>query len=156
MTQATAQKTQTFNLMISRKFNAPRSTVFKTWTKSRHLINWWGPKDFTMPIHKMDIHPGGIYRCDLKGPDGKDHWVQGVYKEMIEPSHLAFTHSWNEDGKLTPETLVTIEFTEENGKTNMVFHQAGFNSESERDGHNEGWSSSFDRLDKYLTTDIDE
>ena len=138
------------DLIITRNFTASRENIFKVWTKSRHLIHWWGLKGFSMPSHKMDIHPGGIYRCDLKDKNGKDHWVRGVYKEMIEPSHLAFTHAWEENGELTPETLVTVELYEDEGQSRMVFHQAGFSTLEERDNHEEGWTSSFDRLDQYL------
>lgn len=152
----TAPKLHSIDLTIPRTFKAPREKVFKAWTKSRHLIHWWGPEGFTMPSHKMDIHPGGIYRCDLKGPDGKDHWVQGVYREMIEPSHLAFTHSWEENGASTPETMITVELTEQDGITSMVFYQSGFESEAERNDHNDGWSQSFDRLDDYLAKETNE
>ncbi len=152
----TSLKKQTFDLTIPRNFKAPREKVFQAWTKSRHLIHWWGPKGFTMPSHKMDIHPGGMYRCDLKSPDGADHWVHGVFREMLEPAHLAFSHSWEEDGKSTPETMVTIELTDHAGETSMVFFQSAFESESERDAHNEGWSQSFDRLEEYLADNKSE
>lgn len=155
MTSNAAPKHDVHNLTISRSFNAPREKVFKAWTKSRHLIHWWGPEGFSMPSHKMDIHPNGIYRCDLKDSNGKDHWVQGVFKEMIEPSHLAFTHSWEENGASTPETLVSIELTEENGKTDMVFYQAGFETTKDSNSHRDGWNSSFDKLEQYLATDQD-
>lgn len=155
MTMNPALKDKTFDFTITHNFATSRENVFKAWTKSRHLIHWWGPEGFTMPVHKMDIHPGGIYRCDLKGPDGKDHWVLGVFTELVEPSHLAFTHSWNENGKHTPETHIAVELTEDNGITNMVFYQSGFESEIEKQGHIEGWNSSFKRLEKYLAANKD-
>ena len=62
-----------------------------------------------------------------------------------------FTHAW-EDGRggTSPETLVTVSFTELDGKTKMVFRQTGFDSKASRDGHEGGWSSSFADLDRYL------
>ena len=48
------------------------------------------------------------------------------------------------------EMLVTVTFAEEDGKTRMTFHQAAFESVEGRDGHQEGWSSSFDLLEAYL------
>lgn len=77
----TATKQDIPNLIITRTFPAAREKVFKTWIKSRHIIHWWGPNGFTMPSHKMDIHPGGIYRCDLKGPDGKDIGFKACLKK---------------------------------------------------------------------------
>jgi len=61
-----------------------------------------------------------------------------------------FTFQWEEDGERGVETLVTVTFADENGNTRLVFHQAPFQSRNERDGHEGGWSSSFDRLDEFL------
>jgi uncharacterized protein YndB with AHSA1/START domain len=49
--------------------------------------------------------------------------------------------------------LVTITLAEDGGKTRMTFHQAIFESVEDRDGHREGWSSSFDLLERYLVAD---
>jgi uncharacterized protein YndB with AHSA1/START domain len=44
------------------------------------------------------------------------------------------------------ETLVTITFADQHGKTLMTFRQEVFDSAAQRDGHQAGWSSAFDRL----------
>lgn len=74
---------------------------------------------------------------------------------MVEPSHLAFTHSWEENGSSTPETLIVLELTEDNGETTMVFYQSGFATETARDAHQADWNSSFDKLDAYLKSTDD-
>jgi uncharacterized protein YndB with AHSA1/START domain len=56
----------------------------------------------------------------------------------------------DEDGKPGREMLVTVSFAERNGKTEMTFSQAVFESVEDRDGHEQGWSESFDRLAQYL------
>jgi branched-chain amino acid transport system permease protein len=49
--------------------------------------------------------------------------------------------------------IVTISFAEEGpGKTRMHFRQTGFGSVASRDGHEGGWSSSFDKLAAWLDT----
>lgn len=77
--------------------------------------------------------------------------MQGVYREIVEPERLVFTHAWEDkDGKPKHETLVTITFAEHDGKTKLTFHQAIFESIESRDSHGEGWSESLDRLEEYL------
>ena len=49
-----------------------------------------------------------------------------------------------------PETTVTVTFVSTGMGTLMVFHQAGFGSDSSRDGHEMGWNGSFDPLENYL------
>jgi uncharacterized protein YndB with AHSA1/START domain len=140
-------------LVITRTFDASPGLVFQAWTDPRHLIHWPGPRGFTATSDKFDCRPGGFYRTCLHAPDGTDHWVRGTYLEVEEPARLVFTHAWeNEQGQPGPETVVTVTFKDQGGKTLMRFHQAIFESTASRDGHGEGWNQSFDRLADYLAT----
>lgn len=65
-----------------------------------------------------------------------------------------FTFAWEESGERGIETLVTIAFFELDGKTEMTMHQSRFQSIDERDGHDEGWNSTFERLEEYLSSII--
>lgn len=140
-------------LSITRLFDAPRSLVFRMWVDPKHVVRWWGPGRFTTLSCTMDVRPGGAWRVRSRSPEGVDHTEQGVYREIVEPERLVFTHAWEDAaGTRSPETLVTVTFIDEHGKTKLVFHQAPFESVAERDGHHEGWSSAFDLLDEYLPT----
>jgi uncharacterized protein YndB with AHSA1/START domain len=136
------------DLVITRVFKAPPALVFAAWTQPEHLAHWSGPQGFTTPHHEMDLRPGGRYRACLRSPEGVDHWVQGVYREIQPPARLVMTHAWeNEGGRPGPETLITVTLTEEGpGRTRMDFRQTGFTSKESLGGHRGGWSSSFDRL----------
>jgi uncharacterized protein YndB with AHSA1/START domain len=63
---------------------------------------------------------------------------------------LVFTFVWEEDGERGMENIVTITFADEGQKTRMTLHQTPFQSVEERDGHGEGWNSSFGRLNNFL------
>jgi len=139
-------------LTMVRSFAAPRELVFRAWTEPQMLGRWSCPRGFTLPFAESDISEGGAYRTCMRGPDGTDHWLGGVYREIASPSRLVFTHSWlDEDGRPEHETLVTVTFEETpDGATRMRFNQAFFPTESSRDGHRGGWSESFDKLDDLL------
>jgi uncharacterized protein YndB with AHSA1/START domain len=138
-------------LTITRTFDAPRRVVFAAWTEPRHMARWHGPRGFTMTQDKMEIRPGGAYRVCLHAPGGDDHWVRGVYREIVPPEKLVFTHCWEDaNGKPGPETLVTIDFVERGDRTEVLFRQTGFGTEASRDGHRTGWSETFDRLAAHL------
>jgi uncharacterized protein YndB with AHSA1/START domain len=139
-------------LVITRVFKAPPELVFAAWTQPEHLAHWSGPEGFTTPHHEMDLRPGGRYRACLRSPEGVDHWVRGVYREIQPPMRLVMTHAWeDEGGQAGPETLITVTFHQENaGHTRMHFRQTGFTSKESRDGHQGGWSSSFDKLAAHL------
>jgi len=138
-------------LVITRVFDAPPRLVFKAWTEPERLIRWWGPQGFTMPSCEMDVRPGGAFRFRMRGPDGTDHRLQGVYREIVEPERLVCTWTWvDAEGKPGHETLLTVHFAEQGGKTKLTLHQAIFESVTARDGHQDGWASSLDRLAAHL------
>ena len=141
-------------LVITRLFDAPRSLVFDAWTKPEHLEHWQGaPRGFTVTAHDVDLRPGGAFRICMRSPEGVDHWLQGVYREIVKPERLVFTHVWlDAQGRPGKETVVTITLTERGGKTELTLLQTGFGSVESRDGHKEGWNSTFDRLAEYLAT----
>ena len=139
-------------LTITRTFDAPRSLVFKVWTQPEHFSRWLGPKDFTAIACHMNVQVGGMYRACIRSPEGNDHWMQGIYREVVEPERLVFTFAWeDENNQPKHETLVTVTFEEQDNKTLMTFQQAIFESIESRDSHNTGWSECFDRLATYLT-----
>lgn len=139
-------------LVMRRDFDAPRELVYACWTEQEHMRHWFFPRDFTVPHSESDIRPGGRYRSCLRAPDGTDHWVGGVYRELSPPEKIVFTHAWQDEaGNSEHETLVTVTFADlGNGRTRMTFHQAFFLSEASRDGHEGGWSETFDGLGAYL------
>jgi uncharacterized protein YndB with AHSA1/START domain len=141
-------------LVITRIFDAPRTLVFKAWTEPERHVRWMGPQGFTGTIIKMDVRPGGAYRFHMCGPEGDDHWLQGVYREIVEPERIVCTYAWADaEGRPTrPETTLTLTFEEHGGKTKLTLHQAVFESVTACDAHRGGWSSSLDRLGEYLAT----
>lgn len=139
-------------LVLTRVFDAPRTLVFTAWSAPEHLAHWFGPRGFTLPFCEVDFRVGGNYRVCMRSPDGKDYWVHGVYREILEPERLAFT--WERDGPDDPHaghTLITVTLEERGaGKTRLTLHQATFDSSEIRDGHAGGWTEAFERLGEYL------
>lgn len=147
----TAPKSAAWELLITRAFDAPRALVFEAWTDPAHLVRWWGPRGFKIPSCKMDVREGGAFRICMRSPEGTDHWLRGVYREVVEPERLVCTWAW-EDAEGTPghETLLTVSFAEQGARTKLTLHQAVFESVTARDAHQEGWTSGLDRLAEFL------
>jgi uncharacterized protein YndB with AHSA1/START domain len=136
-------------LQIKRTFKAPRDKVFKAWTDPSVLKQWFAPTDeFTVPIAEVDLRVGGKYRIAMQAPDGVRHIAIGAYREIDPPRKLVFTWSWEQ--RPMPDTLITIEFNERAGATEMIFTHELFPSIEERDLHNQGWIGCLDRLAKVL------
>jgi uncharacterized protein YndB with AHSA1/START domain len=138
------------DLTIARVFDAPRDLVFEVWTNPDHLARWWGPKGFTTASCTMRLEEGGRWRTCVT--DGEvEYWAGGVYHEIVPPERLVFSFSWEEPkGTREHDTLVTVTFSDRDGKTEMTFHQAIFRTVAERDGHVGGWQECFADLAAHL------
>lgn len=144
---ATAEQ-QDLVLDIDRVFNAPRELIWRLWQDPEHMVRWHGPEGLALTLCETDFRVGGKWRrCMSAGPDHA-HWISGEYLEIVEPSRLSFTYINEADGF---ETVVTMDFVAlDGGRTRMLFRQTPFLNRAERDGHEGGWSSSFDILARYL------
>lgn len=138
-------------LVIRRTFNAPRELVFRAWTEPQLLAQWSCPRGFTCTEQRGELRVGGAFFARMRSSEGTEHRLRGVYREIVPPERLVFTHRWvDESGTLGPETLVTVMLAERDGRTEMMFHQGIFSSVEARDGHGHGWSSCFERLTELL------
>jgi uncharacterized protein YndB with AHSA1/START domain len=134
-------------LTITRVLDAPRRLVFQAWTDPAHVAAWFGPRGFTTPASTiaMDVRPGGTWRATMIRDDGgAEYPTGGFYIEVVEPERLVFT--WGAPGDTGRESVVTVELTDLDGRTEMTLHQAGFTTDGSRDSHDDGWSSALDRL----------
>lgn len=138
-------------LTMRRTFEAPRALVFRAWTEPQHLAQWSCPRGFTMIENRGELRVGGAFFAWMRSPQGEDHRMRGVYREIVAPERLVFTHAWlDARGAPGPETLVTVTLAERNGRTEMTFHQGIFDSVASRDGHEQGWTSCFELLAELL------
>lgn len=133
-------------LEISRVFEAPRALIFRLWSSPEHIVRWWGPEGHFLAHCEMDFREGGAWRFCMRRPDGGDHWISGIYREIAPPERLSFTYI-NDAAPF--ETLVELVFAERDGRTEMRFRQAPFPTLEERDGHGWGWGSTFGLLADY-------
>ena len=74
---------ETERMVITRVFDAPRELVWKAWTDSEYVMQWWGPKGFTSPFCTMDFRVGGKFLCCMRTPDGQEFWNGGEYREIV-------------------------------------------------------------------------
>jgi len=146
-----AGKTPT-ELELTRIFDAPRELVFKAWTDSARLKQWWGPRNFTNPVCEIDVRPGGAIRIDMRAPDGVVYPMTGVFQEVVEPERIVFlSGALNKNGEPMFDVSNRITFTEEGGKTRLTLRATVSNITPEAAPHlagmNQGWNQSLDRLE---------
>jgi uncharacterized protein YndB with AHSA1/START domain len=136
-------------MVMTRVFDAPRRLVFEAFVKREHLVRWWGPRGFSLPVCDVDPRPGGALRMCMRGPDGQDYWMRGSYREIAPPERLVFASFIHDDE--SQEIVTTLTFAEQDGKTTLTLRQTVPRAEGPARGQRQGWGESLDRLDALLT-----
>lgn len=136
-------------LRITRTLPAPRVRVFRAWTNAEEIKRWWGPDAFTIPSADVDLRVGGGYRIAMQPPEGPVKVLFGTYREIQSPERLVYTWCWEHDPERR-ETLVTVDFHEVEGDTEVIVTHEGFRDEKDRSDHVIGWNGSLDGMEKLL------
>jgi uncharacterized protein YndB with AHSA1/START domain len=134
-------------IVLRRTYHAPRQRVFDAWTRPELAAKFLGPGDVTVPEIEMDVRTGGSYRITMLMPDGERMSVGGTYRDVRAPERLSMTWRWEEDDpKDAHESLLTLEFNELDGGTELVLTHEQFAAVESRDRHEHGWTMIVDQL----------
>ncbi|MDQ0376236.1 SRPBCC family protein [Amycolatopsis thermophila] len=141
-------------IVAVRVFDAPRTLVWDVWTKPEHVRQWQlGPDGWTMPVCEIDLRPGGRWHYVWRGDDGAELSMTGEFREVSPPERLVNTENWGGDW---PEAVVTVEFTEDDGRTTatttVVYPSKEARDAATATGMKDGWNAGLDRMAGYLAT----
>jgi uncharacterized protein YndB with AHSA1/START domain len=134
------------SLKLTRLIRADTEKVFDAWTQPQHLNLWSAPEGMDIAA-EVDLRVGGRYRIRMQGAEG-DFNAVGEYLEIDRPKRLRYTWSWEEEGNDSYETIVTVEFHDRDGATEVVLVHEQFPDADITGKHTEGWTSCLDRLEK--------
>ena len=167
--QSAATSNQTPQFVFTRLFNATREELFRAWTDEQVLKHWFAPKGFTIPVHRLNLRPGGQFHYCMRAPNGVEMWGKWVFREIVPPGRIVLVNSFsNKHGNLTHhpfvhdwplELLATTTLTEQNGQTLMELRWIPIDPtpierktfEGMHDGMRQGWAGTLDQLETYLT-----
>jgi uncharacterized protein YndB with AHSA1/START domain len=138
-------------VVLTRVFDAPRHLVFDAFTKPELLKRWFGPHGWSLVICEVDLRVGGGFRFVLRGPDGRDMGMRGVYREIAPPDRSVHMESFDD---FPGESQVTTVLTEQDGKTTLTATVL-YASKEVRDaviqsGMEHGAAESYDKLAELL------
>jgi uncharacterized protein YndB with AHSA1/START domain len=140
-------------VVLTRVFDAPRPVVFDAFHRPELLKRWFGPHGWSLVVCEVDFRVGGGFRFVLRGPDGKDMGMRGVYREIVPPEMSVHEESFDDyPGK----SLVTAVWTEHRGKATLTATVL-YPSREVRDavlqsGMEHGAAESYDRLAELLAS----
>ena len=137
---------------ITREFDAPRDLVFQAYTEPDLLVQWLGPRKYTMTIDEYEPRDGGRWRYVHSDDDGNAWGFHGVFHGDQTPDGMLQTFEF--EGAPGHVSLEKLVLEERDGRT-VVRNHSVYQSIEARDamvesGMEEGMNDGFDRLDDLL------
>jgi uncharacterized protein (TIGR03086 family) len=140
-------------IVMTRVFDAPRHLVFDAFTKPELLKRWFGPRGWSLEVCEVDLRVGGGFRFVLRGPDGAQMGMRGVYREIVPPERSVHMESFDD---YPGESQVTTVLVEQDGKTTLtatvLYPSAEVRDIVIKSGMEHGAAESYDKLNELLTT----
>ena len=105
-----------YELSVTRLIDAPRKALWRAWTD--HLKEWWCPKPWTTEIIEHDLRPGGRSALVMRGPNGEESPMEGVFLEVVPGEKVVFTNAFAAGWiPQAPFMVGILTFEEEGGQT---------------------------------------
>jgi uncharacterized protein YndB with AHSA1/START domain len=151
-------------VLIIRSFDAPRERVWRAWTELEHLKQWHAPRGCEIHFERFDFREGGGFLSCIRNPAFGECWCLGTYLEIEAPERIVYKMALADaEGNLVDsvaaghgsewpaETIVTLSFAEEDGKTVLTLHQSVSEELAKRTGAYPSWLDMLERLAGSLT-----
>ncbi len=141
-------------LILDRILNAPRDKLWRCWTDSKLMEEWFCPKPWYVTDAVVDLRPGGEFSSVMHGPEGEELPNKGVCLEVVEGRRLvftdAFTPGWLPSGKPFMVAEITFEDVDE-GRTRYLARARHWTEEAKKEheqmGFHDGWNTVADQLE---------
>jgi uncharacterized protein YndB with AHSA1/START domain len=105
-------------ILIRREFDAPKHLVYRAWTTPDLVKRWWNAKRGEVTVAEIDLWVGGAWRYVMVTDDGFEVGFHGEYREIVPNERIVSTEVY--EGAPDAETVNTITFTEEEGRTTLT------------------------------------
>jgi uncharacterized protein YndB with AHSA1/START domain len=89
----------TYEMRLTRTFEAPVEDVWRGWTEPEQFMQWWGPTGFTSPLAEMDVREGGQSLVCMRAPaefGGQDTYNTWTYTSVVPMERLEFVHTFTD------------------------------------------------------------
>jgi uncharacterized protein YndB with AHSA1/START domain len=147
-------------LRLKRTMPFPRERVFAAFSQQEQMDRWMcrDAKNHEVKYLKFDFRVGGGFDLEIRTPNGHIYAMQNTYVEIVKHEKIKFTwghRHFTPDGKLvdgdtTEGTLVTFEFHDRAGSTEIELTHELLPDEQQFKDHQQGWTGCLDKLNELL------
>ncbi len=146
------------SILVAREFNAPLEIVWRAYTESDLLDQWWGPHPWRAATKSMDFRAGGHWLYAMVGPDNEKHWALMNFLAIDPHKSYSIEDAFcDEEGNINPTLPVSKGSTVFSPTSNGTLVEFRMIYPSETDiqkivemGFEQGISLCFDQLAEML------
>lgn len=140
-----------YDLRIERLIDGTPDEVFQAFTDADAMKIWYEDNSgWSVDVTACDLRVGGTTVVAF-GPGGDAPYKEEMtYTEVSRPTHLAYNERFVMPDGSSFDTVITVTFDAQNGKTLMTIVQTGFPNAEHRDAHQGGWPGFIDRLERVV------
>ena len=139
------------DLVMERIFPCDPSMVFDHISRPELVLQWWGPEGVSVPEHQLDFRNPGPWTSTMVNAEGGRYKVSGEIIAVDPPRSLEMTWAWHDDeDRRGHESRVRFEVESTKDGTMFRLIQTGLADEESVSGHDQGWTSSFRKLERML------
>jgi uncharacterized protein YndB with AHSA1/START domain len=156
----------TKNVEITRVFNAPLDIVWKLWTESEMVKQWWGPTGFTCPVAEMHVAEGNTSLVCMRAPQefgGMDMFNTWTYTKVVPGERLEYTLRFTDKDGIAfspaamgmpagvPEEVPhVISFAEADGSTTVTVVEKGYTTDEAVNISRPGMEQCLDKMEAII------
>lgn len=137
---------------IAREFAAPPELVFRAHTEPDLMVQWLGPRQYTLRVDRFELRDGGTWRYVHQDADGTGYGFHGVFHGT--PSVDGIVQTFEYEGAPGHVALERLTFEPVDGGNRTRIHTLSvYQSVADRDamvesGMEDGLNEGYERLDE--------
>jgi uncharacterized protein YndB with AHSA1/START domain len=146
-------------LKIDRVLKAPRAAVWRCWTDTDLVRQWFCPKPWGVERAEFDLKPGGRSLVIMTGPNGERVENPGCWLDVVPMTRLVFTDAFTAGFVPTAKPFMVgfVELADADGGGTRHVSGARHWTDEDRKQHEamgfyEGWNKATDQLEALATS----
>jgi uncharacterized protein YndB with AHSA1/START domain len=106
-------------ILITRKFAAPKHLVYQAWTTPELIKRWWSGDRGVVTTADVDLRVGGTWRYVMRANGGFEVAFHGEFREIVPNERIVCTEIYEgvPDGQAA---VCTHTFTEKDGQSTLT------------------------------------
>ncbi len=140
-----------YDLKVERLLDATPEEAFDAFIDGDAMKDWYQIEpSWDVELVKAEPNVGGT--TVIRFGNSEQGWEcreDLTYRELDRPNRIVFGMTFATSA-MSYDTVVTVTFEEQGGKTLLTLSETGYPTAEERDAHQNGWPSFLAKLDEVI------